>query len=215
MSNNENIVPVNWEKWFPFLEEDLRQEMAQTATLMQIPAGAEVLREGQYIKVIPIVLSGLLKVLIGKEDKELLLYYIQAKESCIMTFGAGIRNETSKVYAMADEDSELLLLPIAQVNLWVKKYPSFNQLFYSQFSNRYNELVDTISQVVFDRIDARLLHYLKEKVKVTGQNPLKVSHRQIALELGSAREVISRMVKRLEGEGKLKQVGNFIELLHQ
>ncbi|WP_206285894.1 Crp/Fnr family transcriptional regulator [Yeosuana marina] len=195
------------------LSQGLISEIISNATEKQIPKGTEILREGQYVKVVPIVLQGLIKVCSRYEDKELLLYYIQPNESCIMSFSSGIKNEPSKVFAVTEEDTVALLLPINKINEWVKEYPDINNLFYSQYNLRYFDLIDTIQHVLFEKMDVRLYNYLVEKVRITDKNPLKISHRQIANELGSAREVITRVIKKLVTDGKVIQHKNSIEVL--
>lgn len=195
------------------LSQELIVEITNNAIEKQIQKDTEILREGQYVKVVPIVLQGLIKVFSRYEDKELLLYYIQPNESCIMSFSSGIKNEPSKVFAIAEEDTVALLLPIGKVIEWVKKYPDINNLFYSQYNLRYFDLIDTIQHVLFEKMDVRLYNYLVEKVRITGKNPLKISHRQIANELGSAREVITRVIKKLVADDKVIQHKNSIEIL--
>ncbi|OJJ22460.1 Crp/Fnr family transcriptional regulator [marine bacterium AO1-C] len=180
-------------------------EIAQHASTLQVPQGSEILREGQYVKVIPVVLEGLIKVFTRYEDKELLLYYIQPKESCIMSFSANMNNEPSKVFAIAEEDSEVLLLPGQKLQEWQQQYTDVHQLFFQQYNLRYAELLSTIQHLLFDKMDKRVYDYLKEKVRLTEKNPIKLTHRKIADELGTAREVISRMMKKLENEGKVSQ----------
>ncbi len=198
---------------FPHFNSDLISEMLQFAIEKEIPKETELLREGQYIKVIPLVFSGLIRVFTRHEDKELLLYYIKPNESCIMSFSAGINNQPSKIYAETEEDSHLLLIPVEKLIRWTKQFPDFNSLFFLQYNLRYSDLLDTINSLLFDKLDKRVYDYLKEKVAVTQHNPLKISHRQIASELGTAREVISRIVKKLELEGKVKQCPTTIEVL--
>ena len=198
---------------FPHFNSDLISEMLQFAIEKEIPKETELLREGQYIKVIPLVFSGLIRVFTRHEDKELLLYYIKPNESCIMSFSAGINNQPSKIYAETEEDSHLLLIPVDKLIRWTKQFPDFNSLFFLQYNLRYSDLLDTINSLLFDKLDKRVYDYLKEKVAVTQHNPLKISHRQIASELGTAREVISRIVKKLELEGKVKQCPTTIEVL--
>jgi CRP/FNR family transcriptional regulator len=183
------------------------------AILKEVPQGTEILREGQYVKVIPIVLEGLIKVFSRHEEKELLLYYIKPQESCIMSFSAGMKNEPSKIFAVTEEDTTALLLPTDKVALWVRDYPEVNQLFFQQYNLRYSDLLTTIHQLLFERMDKRLLDYLVNKSLLTGRNPIKISHRQIAAELGTAREVISRIMKKLENDGKIRQEANTIEIL--
>ena len=195
------------------LHPDLRKELEAHAILKEVPQGTEILREGQYVKVIPIVLEGLIKVFSRHEEKELLLYYIKPQESCIMSFSAGMKNEPSKIFAVAEEDTSALLLPTDKVALWVRDYPEVNHLFFQQYNLRYSDLLTTIHQLLFERMDKRLLDYLVNKSLLTGRNPIKISHRQIAAELGTAREVISRIMKKLENDGKVRQEANTIEIL--
>lgn len=196
----------------PSLPLSLREEIIEWGTVSKIPAGQELLREGQYVKVIPLVLTGLVKVFSQYEDKELLLYYIEPSESCIMSFSASLWNLPSKVFATTEDDSEILLLPVQHVNEWVRKYPTFNQLFFGQFNKRYEDLLSTIHQVLFQRMDERLLRYLREKAERLGTPVLDLRHHQIARELGTAREVISRVLKKLEQEQFVVQHPHGIEV---
>ena len=203
---------MDLKKVLSHLEPGLITEITRAATNKDIPRNTEILREGQYVKVIPVVLKGLIKVFTRHEDKELLLYYIRPNESCIMSFSAGLKNEPSKVFAVTEEDTTALLLPIDEVRLWIKQFPEMNALFFQQYNLRYQDLLNTIHDVLFEKLDKRLYDYLREKVTLTGSNPLKISHRQIAADLGTAREVISRVMKKLENEGKAKQQGTSIEI---
>jgi CRP/FNR family transcriptional regulator len=191
----------------------LRKELNEHGLIKTLPARTEILRPEQYVNVVPVVLSGLLKVYTGNEDKELLLYNIEPGESCIMSFHAAIRNNKSQVYAATEARSTILLLPAARLQEWIRKFPAINQLFYQQFNIRYMDMLDTIRQLVFERLDSRLMRYLQEKKRLSGSALLSISHRQIAQELGTAREVISRMIKKLEREGLVKQTGNRIRIL--
>ncbi len=195
------------------LNSDLVAEIMAVSTIKEVPKETEILRIGQYVKVIPFVLKGLIKVFSSYEDKELLLYYIRPNESCVMSFTAHLKNEPSRVFALTEEDTTILLLPVDKISQWTRRFPDINLLFFQQYNLRYSDLIDTINHVLFDKMDKRLYGYLQEKVSITKKNPLKISHRQIAGELGTAREVVSRVMKKLEVEGKVKQTGNYIELL--
>lgn len=200
-------------KMLPHLSSELLNEIDLVSSIKYLPANTEILREGQYVKVIPIVISGLIKIFTRYDDKELLLYYIKPGESCIMSFSAGLKNEPSKVVAVTEEDTTIIILPIDKVIKWTKQFTDFNTLFFQQYNLRYSELLDTIQHVLFDKMDVRLYNFIKERVELTNKNPLQISHRQIANEIGTAREVISRTMKKLETEGKVKQHSNSIELL--
>jgi len=201
------------EKVLSHLNPDLASEILKHSAIKDIPKNTVILKEGQYVKVIPIVIDGLIKVFSSFDDRELLLYYIKPNESCIMSFAASLKNEPSKVFAITEEDTRVILLPVDRVAYWIKQYPDINLLFYQQYNLRYSELIDTISHVLFNKMDQRLYDYLHEKVRLTNQNPVKISHRQIAGDLGTAREVVSRVMKKLENEGKVKQHSNSVEIL--
>ena len=198
-----------------FLDPDARAAIEAEAVIKELPADLEILREGQYVKVVPIVLDGLIKVFSRYEEKELLLYYIQPNESCVMSFSACMSNAPSKVIAVTEEPTTAMLLPVEKVPGWVAQYPQLNELFFQQYGTRYSDLLNTIHHVLFNKMDVRLLDYLREKVTLTGRNPLKMTHRQIANELGTAREVVSRVMKKLEAEGAVQQQGTSIHLLQR
>jgi CRP/FNR family transcriptional regulator len=201
------------EKDFFYFGKELINEMLAVCDLIEVPEKTALVREGQFVKVVPIVLKGLVKVFIGQEEKELLLYYIQPKQSCIMSFSAALKNEKSKFFAIAEKDCTVLIIPADKLSRWVTEYPAINQLFYQEFDMRYMELIDTINHLLFDKLDKRVFDYLSEKISITGINPIKISHKQIANDLGTAREVISRLIKKLEHQNKVKQHHDSIEIL--
>lgn len=204
MSMNSSYALIN--RHFPFLPEPLRLEMEADGMLKEFPAGTELLREGQYVKVIPIVFDGLVKVMGRFDDKDLLLYYIRPKESCIMSFSAVLDNTPSKILAITEEATTALLLPSPSVEKWVRDFPAFNRLFYQQFNQRYEDMLQTIRALFYERMDQRLLSYLRQKAAIKGNTVMTLRHWEIASDLGSAREVISRLLKKLETEGLIRQL---------
>lgn len=198
--------------YLPGFGNELLEEIAGHAQLGEVPAGMEILKEGQYVRMIPIVLEGLVKVFTRAEEKELLLYYIGPAQSCIMSFSAGLSNAPSRIFAFTDEPSLLLLLPADKLSRWVKQFPPLNELFFEQYNLRYTEMLDTINSLLFDRMDQRLYNYLQEKSRLKGDKVLNLRHKQIAGELGTAREVVTRVMKRLEQEGKVRQLPEGIEV---
>jgi CRP/FNR family transcriptional regulator len=203
------------EKKLNYLGKELIQEILETSEVKTFPPNTCLVKEGDYIKVIPIVLNGLIKVFTQIEDKELLLYYIQPGQSCIMSFSSGLNNETSKFFAITEEESTVLLIPAYKVAKWVTSAPAINLLFYQQYGLRYSELIDTINRLLYYKLDKRLLDYLIEKVKITGKNPIKISHKEIANELGTAREVVSRLIKKLESQNLIKLHRDSLEVIFQ
>lgn len=188
-------------------------EIIHQCRFVSIPPHTEILKEGQYVKVVPFVMDGLIKVFNRYQDKELLLYYIQPNESCVMSYSASLRNDPSKVFAITEEKTTAVLFPADKIGRWTRDFPDLNKVFFQQYNKRYSDLLDTIHHIIFDKMDKRLLDYLEEKVRLTGKNPVKISHRQIASELGTAREVVSRVIKKLEHDTQLLQHSNSIEIL--
>ena len=115
----------------PHLNLTLREEIQEFSFIKALPKNTEILREGQYVKAIPLVIDGLIKVYTRYDDRELLLYYIRPKESCIMSFAANLNNEPSKVFAETEEDTKVLLLPISKIPYWTKQFPEMNTLFFA------------------------------------------------------------------------------------
>jgi len=208
-------MPLDLAEIKPFLpdfSQELLQVIAADGNLMDVPAGMEILKEGQYVRMIPIVLQGLVKVFTRVEEKELLLYYIGSTQSCIMSFSAGLSQSPSRIYAISEEPSMLLLLPSDKINKWIREFPALNDLFFRQYNLRYTEMLDTINSLLFGRMDQRLYQYLQEKSRMKGEKVLDLRHKQIAAELGTAREVVTRVLKKLEQEGKIRQIEAGIEV---
>ncbi|XLS30101.1 Crp/Fnr family transcriptional regulator [Flavobacteriaceae bacterium M23B6Z8] len=198
-----------------FLKPDLVEKILQESAIKKFPKGTEILREQQYVKVLPIVLNGLIKVYSRFVEKELLLYYIESDQSCVMTFYAALKNTPSKVFAKTEEDSTVILLPVHFLPTWLKEYPDFNELFYNQLNLRYSELLDTIGSLLLDKMDKRLYDHLKKKTELSLNKTIKMSHYQIANELGTAREVVSRVLKKLETDGKVEQNSGKIRIIDE
>lgn len=200
-------------KYFPDIKQDLFNEIINKSEVQEIESNVKIVRQNQYIKWIPIVIEGRVKVFTRYEEKELLLYYILPEESCIMSFAAALQNSQSKVFALTEEKTKLLLLPAFEMNRWVLQSQNFNLLFFKLFNKRYMDLLDTINHLVYHKMDIRLRDYLVKKAKISGSNTVKISHRQIADELGTAREVISRVMKKLEKENIVFQENEGIKIL--
>lgn len=179
-----------------------------------VKEGDIILQEHAYLNSIPIVLSGNIKVLRTDEDgREILLYYIKQGESCIMSFLGGIHQDTSKVKAIAEEDSEILFLPIQAVGMLLKEYPEWLEYIFALYHKRFEELLDVVNAVTFKKMDQRLSDFLYKKVEITKSNVLSITHEQIATELGTARVVVSRLLKQLEEMASVKLGRNNITVM--
>ncbi|MEL6254369.1 MAG: Crp/Fnr family transcriptional regulator [Bacteroidota bacterium] len=196
----------------PFIEADLLDEWENLMQLATFSDGQTILTEGGGVPGIPIVVSGRIKVFRRKEDKELLLYYIRSGESCAMSFHACMSQENSQVYAVSEGETEALLIPSEKLQGWMRKYPSLNAYMFNIYNRRYTDLLETLDHILFGNMEDRLLHYLVEKIKGTDSSRIQLSHQEIAYEMGTAREVISRILKKLELEGKITLSRKSIEL---
>ncbi len=176
--------------------------------------GDVILNENAYIKAIPIVMSGSIRVMrTDDDDREILLYYIKAGESCIMSFLGGMHHDTSKVKAIAEEPTEILFVPIDKVNLLIKDYPEWLDYIFRLYHKRFEELLDVVNAIAFKKLDERLLDFIKKKCQINDNNTLVITHEHIANELGTARVVVSRLLKQMEQEG-LVTLGRNKIILH-
>jgi len=195
-------------------EPELVKALEEKATPVHIKEGETILEIGQIIRTVPIILSGLVKVSrIDDDGKELLLYYVNPNESCAMTFTCCMQQHVSEIKAVAEEDVFMLAIPIGLMDEWLVKFPTWKNFVMKTIRNRFNEMLHVIDQIAFQKLDVRLVNYLKEKSKVTGSTLINLSHEQIASELATTRVVISRLLKALENDKKLLLYRNQIKLL--
>lgn len=195
-------------------EPELVKALEEKATPVHIKEGETILDIGQVIRTVPIILSGLVKVSrIDDDGKELLLYYVNSNESCAMTFTCCMQQHVSEIKAVAEEDVFMLAIPINLMDEWLVKFPTWKNFVMKTIRNRFNEMLHVIDQIAFQKLDVRLVNYLKEKSKVTGSTLINLSHEQIASELATTRVVISRLLKALENDKKLLLYRNQIKLL--
>jgi len=202
-------------KFRNLFEKDLLDEIAQLGRLVKVKAGETIIDSGQYVKFIPLIISGTLKVLRSDDEGgEILLYYVGANETCAMSLTCCLAHQKSRIRAIAEEDVEMLTLPVALMDEWMLKYTSWKNYVMQTYNARFDELLKTIDGIAFHKVDERLVKYLREKALVNDEKILLVSHQQIAEELNSSREVISRLLKQLEHDGQIRLGRNRIELVN-
>ena len=195
-------------------EQTLLSELETHSVLINVKAGDVMLNIGQSIRAVPLVLQGTFKVSrINDEGMELLLYYVKEGESCAMTFTCCMMAHNSVVKGSAEEDSVLLCFPVHLMDEWMTKYPSWKRFVMTTILNRFTEVIRSIDDVAFKKMDERLVSYLKEKSKATGSSLINLTHQQIGDEMGTNRVVISRLLKQLENDKKLLLYRNQIKLL--
>lgn len=192
----------------------LIEKLSSYGTYKTFEAGTTLVDENSYIRSIPIVTKGSLKVIRTDEaGKEILLYYIQSGENCIMSFLGGMQNETSKVKAEVEENAEVPFLPMDKVALFIKEYPEWLDYIFRLYHKRFEELLEIVNEITFKKVDDRLLCLLYKKRDMTGSSTLSITHEQLANEIGTARTVVSRLLKQLEENGVVQLGRNKITLL--
>lgn len=197
-------------------EPKLLQEIAEYGQLMSLKQDDVILEIGQTIRQIPLIVSGTVKVSrIDENGNEILLYYVSPKESCAMTFTCCMQQVGSEIRAIAEDDVELIGIPIERMEQWMRIYPTWNSFVMKTIRLRFNELLHTIDQIAFQKLDERLVHYLKEKAEANHSTLLNLTHSRIATDLASSREVISRLLKKLEQDKKVLLYRNQIKLLRE
>lgn len=185
----------------------MTDKLADSGISKTFKEGEIILNENANIRSIPLVISGSMRVMrTDEEGREILLYYIKAGESCIMSFLGGLHHDTSKVKAMADEETEILFVPIEKATELIHHSPEWLDFIFRLYHKRFEELLEVVNAIAFKKMDERLLQLLKKKSELAKSKTINTTHEQLANELGTAREVISRLLKQMEQE-KLIQLG--------
>lgn len=193
-------------------EEDLLQEIIDNGKVIHVSADEIMLDKGEELNFIPFVLNGSLKISRDHDNDELLLYYIEPGDTCAMTLQASAKSKRSEVRVTALEDSVLLLIPKGFMEQWMEKYQSWRKYIIENYHSRMQELIETIDAIAFLRLDERLERYLVDQAKLKGSLEINHTHQQIAEDLHSSRVVISRLLKQLELNGRIKLFRNRIVL---
>lgn len=203
MDQKNNIADGFIRRKFGFLGENFLEEIRTHGIHEKIEARKEIIREGDRVKYVLFLIKGAIKVYSLNDGRELVYYYIGDEENCLMTFSSIFNNNISKVYAMTEEDSEVLLVPLTVMSRWLTAFPAINKIFFHEYERRFSAVMDMINEAMFHHLDIRVLNYIKRKVILSGNQPVKIKHREIAGSLGTSREVVSRVLKKIENEGKI------------
>jgi CRP/FNR family transcriptional regulator len=194
-------------------EKELINEINQVGTYKEISEGQKMIEIGEYVRSMPLLVSGVIKILREDDDgDELLLYFLEKGNTCAMTLTCCLGQTKSEIRAIAETDAKLIMIPIEKMEEWSAKYKSWRNFVFESYHNRLNELLDTIDSIAFLKMDARLLKYLNEKARVSEDNIINSTHQDIAYELHTSRVVISRLLKKLENLGKVELHRNHIVL---
>lgn len=195
-------------------EEELLQEINDIATIKTVNAGDELIRTGQYLSAMPLLIDGVIKVMREDEDGfELMLYYLEKGETCAMTLSCCTGSAVSEIRAIAETESSLLMIPIEKMEEWLGKYKSWRNFIFDSYHERLMEVMATIDNIAFKKMDERLIEYLKNKSKYYNDSEIKVTHQDIAFDLHTSRVVVSRLLKQLEKTNRIKLNRNSIKLI--
>lgn len=186
-------------------EDDLINEILKVGHSHSVKRGDIVIDYGQSVRYMPLLLEGAIKIMRqDSEGEELLLYFLESGDTCTMTMTCCMGEAKSEIRAVAEKDSTLIMIPVEYMAAWIQKYNSWMSFVFDSYSNRFTEMLEAIDSLAFSNMHDRIHRYLKDKVMVTKTTELDVTHQQIANDLHSSRVVISRLLKSLEKEGKIK-----------
>lgn len=195
-------------------EPALIEEIARIGNFLEIDEGHVLMRPGGYIRSVPIILSGSVKILRADEDgREALLYYLGGLDSCAMSLTCCLDRQQSEITAVAEEKTKLISVPVEKVEEWICRYPTWKQFVFGVYRKRFEDMLETIDSIAFTNLDERLLTYLTRKTKACQCSVITITHEEIANELATSREVISRLLKQLEKIGKVKLSRGKIEVV--
>lgn len=195
-------------------EEALIDEIVKVASYREFKADDYLIEIGDYIKTMPLLLNGAIKIL--REDEngdELLLYFLERGDTCAMTLTCCMGQSKSRIRAIAETDGALLMIPVEKMEDWLTKYKTWRNFVFDSYNVRLMEMLEAIDTLAFMNLDERLYKYLTDKAKVLGNTEINTTHQEIAYEMHTSRVVISRLLKALELKGKIKLHRNKIEIL--
>lgn len=195
-------------------EKELLKEILSVAKFVQFREGDVLIDHGNYIKTMPLLIQGVIKIMREDLDKgELLLYFLERGDTCSMTLNCCLGDKKSEIRAIGETDGTVAMIPISKMEEWMGKYRSWRAFVMESYNIRFNEMLSAIDHIAFMKMDERLYNYLLDKKKITGSSIISQTHQEIASNLNSSRVVISRLLKVLENEGFVKLNRNSIELL--
>jgi CRP/FNR family transcriptional regulator len=202
------------ESYGHIFEEKLLLDINQVGVFKEVPAGHILIDIGSYVRSIPLLISGAIKIL--REDEngdELLLYFLERGDTCAVTLSCCMGQTKSDIRAVAELDTKLVMIPIQKMEEWIGAYKSWRNFAFLSYHNRLQEMLEAIDSIAFLNLDERLIKYLHDKIKINKTNSIQITHQEIAFELHTSRVVISRLLKKLENEKKIELQRNSIKVL--
>lgn len=200
---------------FPLFEAKLLQEIEDNAEIIEFEEGEDLIKSGQNIKYTMLIKKGLVKIY--REDEvgnEIFMYHLEPGQACALSIICAVQNKTSEIKATAVKHTEVYAVPVHLVEQWMKEYKSWYQFILSTYRSRFEELLNTIDAIAFKNMDERLVIYLKKHAEISNNKTISVTHAQIATELTTSREVVSRLLKKLAERGLIKVNRQNIEIIN-
>lgn len=195
-------------------EKELIDEIVQVSVLKDFKEGEVLIDFGDYIKKMPLLISGAIKIMREDLDEgEMLLYFLEKGDTCAMTMACCIGDTKSEIRAVAENNGQIIMIPVNKMEEWLGKYKSWRNYVFSSYNNRLKEMLSAIDNLAFMNMDERLFSYLLDKVKINNSTQILSTHQDIAYDLNTSRVVISRLLKALEKKGKIKLHRAYIELI--
>ena len=203
------------EEAYGFLfEKELLEEISESGTMKNVPAGEKIIEIGEYVIGMPLLIKGAIKIMREDGDgDELLLYFIERGDTCAMTLNCCLGQTKSEIRAVAETDTDLIMVPISKMEEWTAKYKSWRNFVFESYHSRLSEMLDTIDAIAFLNMDQRILRYLRDKAKINQDENVQSTHQQIAYDLHTSRVVVSRLLKKLEIDGKISLQRNQIKVI--
>ena len=199
---------------FHEFEPRLIEDIEKNSAIKKLDTGEELMRPGMYVRSIPIILSGSLKIMRQDEDgKETFLYFLTKGDTCAMSLTCCTANRPSTVRAVAEEPTELILVPVEKLDYWMSIYPSWKAYVFQTYQRRFDDLLEAVDSLAFRKMDERLWRLLKKKAALQEKRYVYATHQELSDELNTSREVVTRLLKKLEGMGKIKTHRNRIEIM--
>ena len=195
-------------------EEELLREISEVGVYKELPKGTKLIEIGDYIRSMPLLINGVVKIL--REDNqgdELVLYYLEHGDTCAMTLACCMGQTKSEIRAITETDTSIIMIPVQKMGAWMERYKSWQNFILQSYHTRMKELLEAIDALAFLRLDERLFKYLRDKAMVNQNDIIHVTHQDIANDLHTSRVVVSRLLKKLEKEGKIRLSRNYIRIL--
>jgi CRP/FNR family transcriptional regulator len=210
------MIDILKENYGFIFEEKLLEEIAQVATLRTFEEADILINFGDYIKFMPLLISGAIKIMREDFDEgELVLYFLEKGDTCAMTMACCLGETKSEIRAVAETKGEVVMIPVAKMEEWLGKYKSWRNYVFNSYNNRLKEMLMAIDNLAFMNMDERLYNYLLDKAQINKTDFIQNTHQEIAYDLHTSRVVVSRLLKALENEGKIKLHRASIELVRQ